>query len=439
MTIGEPSDRKSPGSRPMHAILKTIEHEDKQRYQAEHLIWQGKEARYAAELKAYKEHWQSSDSELANTAIPGVKPLDVEPQPLRLIINDATSQKIVHMAQSRPNGFLLLLDEMANWLNRVNDPRSGDDRGCWIQGYESGPYTMDRVTAGTIHADNLGIAIYGNVQPKVFKGHMSKASHDGLLQRFIPFTIDGDETKMPEDIPHFANAKAEYEFLIRKIHTLPKTDYYLSDSARGAFKDFIRWYLQLRDDERLLRTSDVYMTALGKIEGTCARLALIFHLITSPEQSRLDAETMQRAIDAVKQFIVPSLRYAFAEVAGQKDHLAQWVIDYIIQCASVKPTITLSEIRRSAKRQIHDLPHWQADQDLRLCMDDLQQRGYVTLLDESNKSILWAINANLATLFADYRKSVINAKQRTIELFRNASIVKYRSYNRHVDAVGYEP
>jgi hypothetical protein len=60
-------------------------------------------------------------------------------------------------------------------------------------------------------------------------------------------------------------------------------------------------------------------------------------------------------------------------------------------------------------------------------------------LDESNKSILWAINANLATLFADYRKSVINAKQRTIELFRNASIVKYRSYNRHVDAVGYEP
>ena len=166
MTIGEPADKKTPGSKPMFAPLRKLESEDQNRFQAEMLKWKGIEARHAGDMKAFREWQQSPDSHLPNAIPPAVTPLPPMPADLRLTISDATSQKVVTMAEQRPRGFLLYLDEMNRWLTKLSDARNTDDRGSWIQGYETGPYTMDRVGAGTIKVENLALSFYGNCQPR---------------------------------------------------------------------------------------------------------------------------------------------------------------------------------------------------------------------------------------------------------------------------------
>lgn len=438
MTVGEPADKKTPGSKPMFAPLRQLEIEDKPRHAAEMLRYEGFLARYASQLKNYRE-FHGSQEKLPNDAVPEVGAQPIEPQALRLLISDASSQKVVHMAQHRPRGFLLYLDEMNHWLTKLNDPRGGDDRGCWIQGYESTPYTMDRVGAGHISVENLGIAIYGNCQPNVFKQHMQKASNDGLLQRFVPITLDPGKTKMWQDsLPKFASRMQDYEMLIRRTYSIPEWHYELSPDALEVFRAFGRWCLKFRNNERLLKASDTYMTAMGKLEGTCARLALLFHLIEEPYTLTVSVAVMQRAVDVIKTFVVPSLRFAFVEVCGVKDPLFDWVVEYIIQNATVRQTITLGELRTPAKRHLEGKQTWQANQEIRVILDELEASNYVKLVQESHTNPVFAINPQLAVAFSKHRQAIIAAKQERIRLFRE-NLASQGLKMRHQDAIGHAP
>jgi hypothetical protein len=440
MTIGDPSDKKTPGSKPMFSILKQIESEDGPRYTAEYLVWQGKEARYVGQMKAYREFCGSGEAELPNTPAPRVDPLPPEPQKLRLTVMDATSQKVVHMSIGRPRGFLLLMDEMSHWLSRVNDAKSGENRGCWIHGYESAPYEMDRVGAGSIGTENLAIPMYGNCQPAVFKRHMEIGSEDGMIQRFIPVVLNSEKTTMwQHSTPEFMSHIPAYEAMIRQAFALPVIDYQCSPEAITEFRKFSEWHLKGRSIDLLLKASPVYMTAMGKIEGTCLRLALNFHIQQFPHDKVLSGETMLQAVRVMEQFFVPSLRYSFMEIVGIKDELATWIAEHIIQLAGISPTVTLSEIKRSARRQLEGRTGWQGEQDIRLVMDDLTAAGYVSLFVEHSKSAVWTINPALADVFKEHRQKIISAKQANIEHFKAISMLKTGTVSPyHHDAIGYE-
>lgn len=421
MTVGDPSDKKSPGSRPMFATVKQLEREHIEAHKNEMLFWQGLEARHASQLKAYRE-WMANPESKFGGVPPEVDDLPPEPKALRLIISDATSQKVVHMANGRPRGFLMHMDEMNNWLRKLTDPRGGEDRGCWIQGYESGSYTMDRVGSGTIHAENLAVAAYGNCQPTVFKMHMEAAANDGLLQRFVPIVLHGDRTAMWEEaLPDFMSARPAYDAMLRQVFATPVQTYQLSPEALGVFKGFSGWYFEGLKLDRLLKSNPIYMTAIGKVEGTCARLALLFHMIQHPHENEVSADTMAQAVAVIQQFFVPSLRYAFMEIVGLKDEFSNWVFEYIIQLASVRPTVSMGDIRRSAKRQIEGKAPWEVDQDIRAAMEELAEANYVALFSDTGKQAVWTINPTLADLFKEKRQAIIAAKQQIIDHFNEAA------------------
>ncbi len=410
MTIGDPSVKKSPGAKQMFAPLAELEKSDHDRFQTEHLIWKGKEAQHAASLKAFLTHSEQASTHLANDVAPGVTALPEEPKSLRLVVHDSTSQKIVHLAKGRPRGFLLHLDEMKNWADKINDPRSGEDRGCWIQGYESGPYTMDRVTAGTISAENLGIAIYGNLQPRVFEHQLSRMSDDGLLQRFIPVTVRSDTVIKWKPLPEYMTNKAEYSETIRKLFALQPRTYTLSPEAYSVFDSFQDFYGELMMAEKMIQSSDVYLTALGKTEGTCARLALVFHLLDDPYSDTVSKATMERAAACMRQFVIPSLRFAFNHV---DDGLEEWIKDHIIQIAGEHPTISVGDIKRSGKRKIEALNltnDYHLDSKIRMILDSIARHGWLALLEEHRRGVIYSINPSIATVFAERRAKIIKSK-----------------------------
>ena len=159
------------------------------------------------------------------------------------------------------------------------------------------------------------------------------------------------------------------------------------------------------------------MTAFGKIEGLAGRLMLVFHLMESPFTMSLSADLVARCIRIAKEYLIPAFRYALSDLGGMSN-FDTWMQEYVIHHAD-KETLTLSEIKRSGRRQLGKTNGFQADQMVVNALYALEKSRWVLRLDDGSKEhqhiATWAINPALKTQFSDYRTEVINAKQRRLD------------------------
>jgi len=439
MTLGDPADKKSPGSRPMLSPLRNIEAEDRPRYAKELLDWEGKEAAYASSKKAFLEWSASPEAMLGSDQAPTVTEMPPQPVPLKITVSDITSQKLVRSAADRPRGLLCHLDEMNSWIRKLTDKSSGEDRSAWVVSYESEHYEMDRVGAGSIHCENLAVSIYGNIQPTVFKQNVASLAADGLLQRFIPGILRAGKTKLGQPVPECMTSAAAWENTLRLTYSLPPQTYQLSFEAYMAYREFQAWYEDAKRDERVINSGDVYMTAFGKLEGLAGRLILLFHIIESPFMPQVSADVVHRVVSLVRGYIIPAYRYAFGEVGGAIEHdFDQWVIDYIVQISSDAQTITLRDLKKSARRPLEGKTDWQKEQAVMDAMLTLENAGWVVQVENelNKKRVTWAINPSISEAFKDYRKEVLKAKQRHADyIYRYATA---KGYERKI-VKGYDP
>lgn len=439
MTLGDPADKKSPGSRPMLAPLKNLEAEDRPRFNKEFLEYEGKEAAYASAKKSFLEWSASPDAMLGGDQAPTVPDAPTQPVPLKITVSDVTSQKLVRHAAERPRGLLCYLDEMNSWIRKMTDKMSGEDRSAWVVAYESEHYEMDRVGAGSIHAENFAVSIYGNIQPQVFKQNVAALSADGMLQRFVPGILRSSKTKLGHPIPDYMTSAAAWENTLRLTYALPPQTYHLSPEAFTAYREFQSWYEQAKQDERVIDSGTEYMTAFGKLEGLAGRLILLFHVIESPFTNQVNVDTVERVIDLIKGYVIPAYRYALGEVGGViQNDFDKWVIDHVIQISGETQVLTLSSLKRSARRQLEGKTEWQRDQAVMEAMLVLEQAGWAAVFEnEPHKhKVSWAINPELPTMFKNYRESVIKAKQRHADYIYRYAYEK--GYERKV-VKGYDP
>ena len=415
LTIGEPADKKSPGSAPMFTTLKEIEKEADPAFAKDLLEWEGKEAAHASAKKAFLEY-RSDASAMLNTVAPVVPDLPPQPSPLRLTVEDITSQKLVRMCADRPRGVLCVQDEMSSWVRKVTDKSSGEDRACWTKSYESASYSMDRVGSGSIRADNMAVSFYGNIQPAVFQEYIKDLAMDGLIQRFIPCVLNGDMTRKPKHIPEFLQNVDVWNQTLRIIYSMPALTYTLSPEAFKVYDDFQDWYLMQRNDERLLQSGNTFMTAFGKLEGLAGRLSLMFHVIESPFSTQVSADVMTRVCELVRTYIVPALRYALD--TADTDSFQRWFTDFIIQRAD-QSTMTLKDIKHAIRQKLPKLSTWELDQVIYNAMHSLEESRWTLRVDdgseESKHVAMWAINPALAQIHKGHRTNVIVAKQRQRE------------------------
>ena len=440
MTIGDPADKKSPGSRPMLSPLRDIEAEDRPRYGKELLDWEGKEAAYASAKKSFLEWSASPDALMGADQAPVVPDMPPQPVPLKITVSDITSQKLVRQAADRPRGLLCHLDEMNSWVRKLTDKTSGEDRSAWVVSYESEHYEMDRVGAGSIHAENLAVSIYGNIQPQVLKTNFSGLSADGLLQRFIPAILRADKTKLGQPIPEYLTSSEVWSNTLRLIYALPPQTYRLSPEAFDAYRAFQTWYEEAKQDERLLNAGVEYMTAFGKLEGLTGRLCLVWHVIESPFSPTISADLMNRVIDLVRGYIIPAYRWMYGELV-EEDTFTSWVIDHIVQNSTDVHQVDYKNLKRSARRYFEKLPLVSEYQKMQMVLDAmsvLESSGWAIKTEEElhKQRITWAINPNLPALFKEYREDVIKAKQRYADYIYRFAYDK--GYSRKL-VKGYDP
>ena len=439
MTIGDPADKKSPGSVPMFEVLHAVEAEDRPNYARRKLDYEVQQAIYETAHKAHIDWAKSSDGLMAgNTVGPAVPSEPQEPHPLKIVVQDITSQKLVRRAAQQPRGLLCHLDEMASWAKKITDPRSGEDRSSWTVAYESRWYEMDRVTAGTILAENFAVTIYGNMQPHVLRANYDGLSSDGLLQRFIPVPLRHSKSRLSEPIPEHLTNVQEYEMLVRSVYALPPMTYRLSPDAYRAFREFQVWYESAKTDERVLRSSVQFMTTFGKLEGLVGRLVLVWHAMTDPYSLTVPVSTVNDVIRLVRSYLVPVLRYVHnGDLSNISDSFDIWLAEYVMQYSDT-PMITLSQVKRSARRKVEGMSSWSANEMILSAMHTLEQAKWVMRLDDGTREHQghgeWAVNPALLETFKDQRRAIIEAKQRRMdEIYRdNPKDTEHRVY-------GYEP
>jgi hypothetical protein len=417
MTLGNPSDKKSPGSKPMLSILKEIEKENMPNFKRAMLKYEAEEAVYASNKKAFIEHAKSSDAMMGADA-PHVGDSPTMPAPLVLTVTDTTSQKLVRTCADNPRGVMCSLDEMANWIRVIADKNSSENRSAWVVAYEADSYKFDRVGAGSIFAENMAVSICGNLQPDVYSKHQDALATDGLIQRFIPAILDITKTRKGVPVHEIDSVEEEWNMIIRQIYATNPTNYTLSGGAYSEFDHFQSWCENMKQCNVVAQLPHSYTTAFGKIEGTCARIALVFHLLDNPLSVLVSEQTMSNACRFVTEYIVPALKHVHITLAGHGSSSVEgWLADHLLQCKDVA-TLTVSDIRRSARSQIdNSAPLRERNEVIINAANTLVKAGWLVTTIDDNAGVKneWAINPAIYTLFTERRKKVIEAKQSVMD------------------------
>lgn len=162
--VGEPGTKKSHPIRSMLDPIKKIDRESKKNYDYEY-------DQYEMEMAATKNKAQMH-----------------KPCFKQILINDITLESLHEVHSYNKRGLGLYRDELAGFLNDMNRYRQGSDEQFWLESFNNGSYTVNRVSKRPVTIDDTNINIIGTIQPDVFSSIAKNRSDNGLVDRFL-YTI----------------------------------------------------------------------------------------------------------------------------------------------------------------------------------------------------------------------------------------------------------
>lgn len=315
--IGRPSSGKSPALTPARRMLERLNDEERKAWeneQAQHaamqMVAEGRRVTAKENIrKALKQGDKSKAMALAEAA--QVKVEDAPPEP-RIVVNDATVEKLGELLNANPRGLVQFRDELAGWLASLDREGRESDRAFWLECWNGvGHYTVDRIGRGTIRIEACAVSMLGGMQPGKLAEYVRGAirggfADDGLMQRFqlavfpdLPGTWRYTD-KQPDPV---AEAKAWAAF--KRLRTLDPSRIgaelsnvcdvpflRLDDEAQGLF---VEWYTDLMQRLRAGSEPAFMESHLAKYPALAGRLALVLHLADNGS-GPVSGDAMARAL-----------------------------------------------------------------------------------------------------------------------------------------------
>jgi len=250
LTIGDPSTLKSPTMDRVYGELININRDN----------CEAAALKQAAFKKAKEEAKATKD-----------KSFDAEPpaQATRAIINEPTAEKVAEILSRDPRGSNVYRHEIAGFiagLDRYHTGSGGSDQAFYLETFDGGPHTKDRVK-GEIFVKNASLNIIGGIQPDKL-AEMRDLQADGMLARFIPIPLEaaGDT----QDIPA-GDVTKNYDRMIREVYNLPVTGFAF-DLAAQQVCDGVR--ADLKGWERVGAFGRGFTSWVGKLPTLYASLCV---------------------------------------------------------------------------------------------------------------------------------------------------------------------
>lgn len=291
--IGRPSAMKSPSMKEALKPLRQIEIRMAEQYTGD--LKRYKEACTLAEItesvakQNAKKAVQKGKMEEAKIALRCDEETVLCPTRQRLIVNDATIEKLGELLNENPNGLILCRDELVGWLAKLTKEEYQEDRAFYLECFDgNGHFVYDRIGRGTIDVKHCTLSVIGGIQPSKIATLVREAikgtADDGLIQRFqlAVWPDDIGAWEWRDRAPN-QTAKANYYEAFEKLHNLRFDTEYGEPPcfkfSSEAQQRFIQWMEDIQSRAREECTHPAIESHMLKMPQTIAGLALLFEII----------------------------------------------------------------------------------------------------------------------------------------------------------------
>jgi putative DNA primase/helicase len=226
--------------------------------------------------------------------------IGLEPEkPLRerVVVNDATPEKLVEILVGSPKGVLVQLDEITGLFESFLKKGNEGSRQFYLTGWNGHTsHSVDRIGRGSTTVPRVNICLLGGIQPSKLEKYVREATQgggndDGLMQRlqFLVYPDPPTTWELVDRVPDLAaNDQVSQAFnALRNIDPYKRgattslvgngIPYLQFDStAQPLFNQWMEWL------ERKLRTAGyppAIESHLGKYRSLVPALAMLDHLV----------------------------------------------------------------------------------------------------------------------------------------------------------------
>jgi hypothetical protein len=366
-------------------------------------------------MRTYMEKTRAYD------ALPAAERKQAErPRQERRVISDATVEAAQEVLRDSPRGVLSLQDELSGWFGQMDKyaPGKGSqaDRGFWLQAYNGGSYSLNRIGRGASYIPNCSICLLGGIQPEPIRALAGDTTDDGLIQRLIPVVLRPG--KVGRDVPSDGTLQG-YERLIEGLELLRAGErpLMLDANARAVRERLEGQHLALSCD--LEGVSPKMAAHLGKHDGLFARLCVLWHCIENNRgglvPDTISGATAERVERFMVQFIRPSAVAFYAGLLGmsagheQLRDLAAWVV------GTGAKEIKARDVQRAGQAFKHVTA-----EEVRLICEKLEAFGWGCWGEPGEKSNRkpFLVNPRVHAMFAERGKAEAERRAKAKALIR---------------------
>jgi hypothetical protein len=207
------------------------------------------------------------------------------PQERRLIVSDATVEKLHEVMGENPAGLFCWRDELTGWFAQLDKQGRETERGFVLTSWNGNDgYGIDRIGRGSVYAEHVCLSILGGIQPGRLRAYMADTladgpGNDGLMQRFQmvcypDFSADYDYA---DERPNRAAIAAVEERLRGLAELSPDSPIELrfDDAAQRLF---VEWYTDCERRARRPGEHPAFASHLSKFGSLMPKLAGLIHL-----------------------------------------------------------------------------------------------------------------------------------------------------------------
>jgi len=241
------------------------------------------------------------------------------PKQTRHVIQDATVEATQEIMKDSPNGLMCYRDELSSWFGqheRYTNGKGSSDRGFWLEAFNGGPYSVDRIGRGSTYIPNLSVSILGGIQPDKIREVVAATTDDGLLQRFLTITVKSAVLGLEGGE---GAAVAEHARLIGDLFRLGAMVLEFDDEAQAYRRELEAKHLKLVAGAESVNPK--LAGHIGKYNGIFAQLCIIWHCVKHAGPLAviprvISADTARRAGAFLHNFVLRHAVAFYSDIIG---------------------------------------------------------------------------------------------------------------------------
>jgi putative DNA primase/helicase len=284
-SVAPPGMMKSPILRAVTSPLIHIEEKWREEFQGELSDFEIEREKAEVRWQAWKEESKKSFKRGKQELTPPDRTL-VAPIQRRLVLTDSTFERLHEILKENSTGVFVIRDELTGWLASLDREGRNEERGFFLEAWNGdSPFTVDRISRGSIHVAACCVSLFGNIQPARLRSYLSDAiaggpTDDGLFQRFQVLVWPDPPRKWHlVDRPPNAGALAKAELVFCALAELSADDPICMRFATDAQELFFAWFGDL--EQRIRADSGLapfFVAHLAKYRRLMPTLAGLFEL-----------------------------------------------------------------------------------------------------------------------------------------------------------------